>query len=175
MTEVAPSSQEPLPYRRASRPRQGGRQWVSAVAALLAVGAIGGGIGYAIGHGSTLTTSAVIPPAVTAPVVDTTTSTVAPYIPLASDFTVTVNVLTKDCFGSAGCDITYRIQPSYHGAALDSTQQYTVTYQVNGTQDPQIGSFTMQGDEASVQQEEIAQTTSSSAQLTAQVTNVLTD
>jgi hypothetical protein len=174
MTEVAPPPQ-PLPYRPASRPRRVGHQWVSLVAALLAVGAIGGGIGYALGHDSTRTTPAVLRPAVTAPAVDTTTSTVAPYIPLASDFTITVNVLTKDCFGSAGCNITYRVQPSYHGSALDPTQRYTVTYQVNGTQDPQIGSFTMQGDEASVQQEEIAQTTTSSTQLAAQVTNVLTD
>lgn len=164
----------PAPYPQVTRPRSNTR-WISGAAALLAVAAIGGGIGFAIGKGSTPGT----PSTGNAPVVAITTSAPAAtanaaYIPLVSDFTITVDVLSKQCFGSAGCNLTYRVQPSYHGPALDLGQQYTVTYQINGTQDgAQVASFTMQGTSAQVQQQETAQTASSGTQLTAQVTNVL--
>ena len=163
----------PAPHPQATRPRPTGIRWISTVAVLLAVAAIGGGIGFAIGKGSTPSTA----PTGGAPVAVISTSTPTanvPYMPLVSDFTITVDVLSKQCFGSAGCNLTYRVQPSYHGPALDLGQQYTITYQINGTQDgAQVESFTMQGTSAQVQQQETAQTASSGMQLTAQVTNVL--
>lgn len=102
-------------------------------------------------------------------------STPPPYMPTAADFTVAIQVTSKHCFGSAGCNVTYRIQPTYVGhTPLDPAQQYTVTYQVTGPKDgPQINSFTIQGTQATINQEEIADVPSSQTQMTAQVTEVL--
>lgn len=145
------------------------------IAALIVVGAIGGVVGYLIGSNSTnpasepaaATTSVETQPA-SAP------ATTAAYVPQPTDFTVVVDVLKRECFGSAGCDITYRVQPTYHGPTLDQSQQYTVTYQLTGAQDgASVGSFTLQGGTAEVEQEDIAQTPNSATKLTAQVTQVL--
>ena len=100
-------------------------------------------------------------------------------LPKTTDFTLAVKVLKKSCFGSAGCNITYRIDPTYNGAPFPSGVKFEVVYQVNGGQDPQINHFTIgAGDgpgnswQASVQDEEMIQTKSSSAVLTAVVTDV---
>jgi hypothetical protein len=93
--------------------------------------------------------------------------------PSAGDFAISVKVLSKHCFGSAGCNITYRIDPSYSGHLLDSGDTYTITYEVTGVEDgPQINSFTLTGDQVQYESEESAQTTSSSVKLKAKVTGV---
>lgn len=100
-------------------------------------------------------------------------------LPKATDFTLAVKVLKKSCFGSAGCNLTYRIDPTYSGAPFPAGVRFEVVYQVNGGADPQVNRFTIgAGDgpgnswSASVQEEEFIQTKSSSAVLTAVVTDV---
>jgi len=53
------------------------------------------------------------------------------YTPKPSDFKLTPKILKKTCFGSAGCNITYRILVDYVGTGtLDSSKTYEVTYEV---------------------------------------------
>lgn len=94
--------------------------------------------------------------------------------PTPADFTITVKILEKECFGSAGCLITYRIAPEYVGAPLDPSVTWLVTYEVRGVEDgPQINTFEVTGDEASFDAEESADTPSSKTKLTAKATQVL--
>ncbi|MEU8298950.1 hypothetical protein AB0C04_16900 [Micromonospora sp. NPDC048909] len=116
---------------------------------------------------STPTTAAAAPattPPAPLPLYDT---------PAKSDFTLKVKTLRKQCFGSAGCNVTYRIDVTYTGDGdLDPSTTYEVTYQVKGAEDPIINTFEVTGDAASVQQEEMASTRRSGDKLTAVVTDV---
>ncbi|MFC0506666.1 hypothetical protein [Micromonospora costi] len=93
--------------------------------------------------------------------------------PTKNDFKLKVKILRKQCFGSAGCNVTYRIDVTYTGDGdLDPSKTYEVTYQVKGAEDPIINTFEVTGDSASVQEEEMASTKRSGDKLTAAVTDV---
>lgn len=104
-------------------------------------------------------------------------ATVAPptYTPPdASSITLAVVVLSKQCFGSAGCDVAYRIQPTCTACDAADPSTYTVVYQLTGGSDGvQIGNLTITGSEAHEDAQDMAQTASSKATLTATVTEVL--
>ncbi|MET8832911.1 hypothetical protein ABZV78_03195 [Micromonospora sp. NPDC004540] len=107
----------------------------------------------------------------------TAPASTAPALPLydtpaKSDFKLKVKILRKQCFGSAGCNVTYRIDVTYTGSGLDPSKTYEVTYQVKGAEDPIINTFEVTGDSASVQEEEMASTKRSGDKLTAAVTDV---
>ncbi|MEV5766011.1 hypothetical protein AB0L34_15780 [Micromonospora sp. NPDC052213] len=115
------------------------------------------------------------PTTAAAPTAPATTAPPAPAYgtPTKSDFKLKVKILKKQCFGSAGCNITYRIDVTYTGDVdLDPSKTYEVTYQVKGAEDPIINTFEVSGDSASVQQEEMAGTKRSGDKLTAVVTDV---
>jgi hypothetical protein len=93
--------------------------------------------------------------------------------PKPADFELTVKTLSKKCFDTAGCNVTYRIEVAYGGPALDPATTYEVTYEVRGPEDgPQINTMTVTGDQSSVQQQEYASTKSSATKLKAVVTDV---
>lgn len=95
------------------------------------------------------------------------------HTPDPDEFSVRVKILKKQCFGSAGCNVTYSIRVGYNGPALDPEQEYEVTYEVTGIEDgPAINTFTIQGDEVTYQEEEFAQIASSSKVLRAKATEV---
>ncbi|MFI7214259.1 hypothetical protein ACIBP4_24055 [Micromonospora maritima] len=107
----------------------------------------------------------------------TAPASTAPALPLydtptKNDFRLKVKILRKQCFGSAGCNVTYRIDVTYTGSGLDPSKTYEVTYQVKGAEDPIINTFEVTGDSASVQEEEMASTKRSGDKLTAAVTDV---
>ena len=94
--------------------------------------------------------------------------------PTKADFKLTAKVLTKQCFGSAGCNLTYRILVSYGGAELDPSVTYEVLYQVKGGEDgPVDNKLTVTGTQSSVDEEEFVSTKTSKTKLTAVVTDVL--
>lgn len=78
----------------------------------------------------------------------TTTTTAAPYVPTPGDFTVGVIEVERSCFGSAGCNVTFRPDPKYNGPPLPAFDRYTVVYEVHGSEDPTTKSFEFQGGEA---------------------------
>ena len=111
-------------------------------------------------------------PARTTPALLTTPPETPPVIEPAW-WHLTVKILEKKCFGSAGCNVTYRIDPKYDGE-LDPSRTYRMTYEVSGVEDgPQINNFTVTGTEASIPSEESAQTKTTKVKLTAKVTDMV--
>ncbi|WP_370945112.1 hypothetical protein AB5J62_39345 [Amycolatopsis sp. cg5] len=93
-----------------------------------------------------------------------------PLIASPADFTVTVKTLEKKCFGSAGCNVTYRIDPKTTTPCFPSC---TVLYEIIGGEDVQNGSFTLTGTTARFDSQGMIQTKSSKAELKVKVTDVL--
>lgn len=96
-------------------------------------------------------------------------------LPSPADFAIQVKTLSKACFGSAGCNVTYQIDPRYVGSADLSGRSFTVVYEViGGDSGPQIDNFQVSGDgTAHYSREELLSTSSSGTVLTAKATSVL--
>ena len=108
------------------------------------------------------TTEVTSPPATDPPTV----------VPKPKDFKLSVKVLSKQCFGSAGCNLTYRIDASWPDG-YDPDLEYEVVYEVRGGEDgPQVNTMTVQGDRYDRPQEETIGTSSAGRRLTAVVTSV---
>lgn len=112
-----------------------------------------------------------------APVVAPPPSSSSQYlVPVPSDYTVTVKVLTKQCFGTAGCDLTYRTALAWNLSAVQSPDPsitYDVTYEVDGGDSgPQVGTFQVTGNQYSDSGVQVISTTTQGQQLTAKVTDV---
>lgn len=73
-----------------------------------------------------------------------TTTTAPPPVQLSpADFKVDIVVTNKECFGPAGCNYTYTIDPHYVGPQPMPSEKATVIYQVNGAGDDEVGNFTI--------------------------------
>jgi hypothetical protein len=93
-------------------------------------------------------------------------------VPKPKDFKLSVKMLSKQCFGSAGCNLTYRIDASWPDG-YDPDVEYEVVYEVRGGEDgPQVNTMTVQGDRYDRPQEESISTSSAGRRLTAVVTSV---
>jgi hypothetical protein len=91
----------------------------------------------------------------------------------AADIKLTPQVTGKQCFGSAGCNVTLKVKLAYDGPALDPDGTWLVTYEIKGGDDgPIIGSFEMMGDRTYEVNTEIVGTRSSKTKVTIKVTNV---
>lgn len=95
------------------------------------------------------------------------------YTPVAKDFKLTVKVLSKKCFGSAGCNITFRVVVAYSGEPIDPSESYEVIYDVKGGEEPYTNTLTVTGDESSVDSEESISTEDKTDTISAVVTEVL--
>lgn len=171
----------PLPQQTLSR---GGKpSWLTSKPM---IGLAAGIVGLAFGAGTARSDSSVS--AVPTPAATVTITATAPasapepaeepdatsaYTPSKSDFTLGVKVLTKKCFGSAGCNVTFRIKPTYVGTQdLPTTGTIEVSYKIKGGDEPLTNTFTVADGEASYDSEEYIGTRSSSSKLTAVVTEV---
>jgi hypothetical protein len=157
------------------------RRWPLAILSVVVLGFIGASIGTCAASGDKATpTAAATTSARNWPPPETTPAESAPaaepaaveYAPVAKDFKLTIKTLTKQCFGSAGCNVTYRVELGYTGPDLNPDTTYEVTYEVKGAEDPIIGTLTVTGDEYERPSEELASTKSSKAKLTVTVTDV---
>ena len=99
--------------------------------------------------------------------------TPAKYTPVPTDFEIKIKITEKQCFGTAGCNITFRIEPGYGGPTLSESDEWLVTYTVSGgTDGPLINSFTLRGREIQYDGDEIIQVASAKTVVTAKVTEV---
>ena len=102
-----------------------------------------------------------------------TTTTAAPvHVPTPEDFTLEVIETKRSCFGSAGCNVTYKVIPSYNGPPPSSSKTYTIIYEVTGGDDVKSNNFTMKGTDAKVPSEEFI-STSANTPISAAVTRVV--
>lgn len=115
----------------------------------------------------TVTSTQVVYETITA---DPTTETPdATYTPTASDFKLSLKILRKACFGSAGCNIDFRVIPSYSGQPVSGTVE--VTYEISGADSPYTNTFTMDGSgNATVKETEAV--SSDSGKISVKITDV---
>ncbi|WP_436946092.1 hypothetical protein [Streptomyces sp. SudanB25_2051] len=94
--------------------------------------------------------------------------------PGAGDFTMTLKITSKQCFGSAGCNLTVEPQVSYAGLLpLDPGKEYSLTYEVHGSEDGSIIQTMELSDQTSLSYRPTVLTTSTSkTKLTVEVTDV---
>jgi len=95
------------------------------------------------------------------------------YTPTSADFVLNVITLEQSCYGSAGCNVSFRVEVSYVGAQLpDEKTSYQVVYEVRGGEDIEIGNFELKGAKYSVPLEDSISTPPNPT-LTAVVTGVV--
>ena len=168
---------------------------LAAAVALLAgigIGTWGGGGWGDAGRGVGRTTAAPAPvvtvtETVTAPVdgggaptqeptkKPSTGPTEATYNPMPKDFKIAINVLKKTCHGELGCDVNFRIVPSYVGSQRFPAEGKTeVTYEVIGGTDLITNTFEVDGEGTlTFDEEEFVEIASASNKLVAKVIAVI--
>lgn len=62
-------------------------------------------------------------------------------IPTISDFSLDVIETERSCFGSYGCNVQYRVVPTYIGTGSVPTSNFTLLYQIDGADDVQTGNI----------------------------------
>lgn len=90
----------------------------------------------------------------------------------AKNVKLTTKVLEKDCFGSAGCNLTVRVDLGDLPAGTPEDASFEVTYELRGTSDGStVGTISVEEGRYDTN-EEYVQTSSSSKKVTAVVTDV---
>lgn len=161
---VAPPPPPPVQIARKT-PR-----WVVAVAVLVGFVILGAAIGEAVGDDDGDEPSRRV---TTTRREATSTTSRSLADPKPEEFTIGVVVTEKECFGSAGCIVTYDIDLNYLGPGLDPDGQWTLIYEVVGGEQQRIGSLTLRGDgQITYDGQESIDTVSEGDVLTARVTTV---
>lgn len=173
----------PPPYVPPKRKRHIAR-WVLIGAGVLLVGGIAAGAAGSGGtkhaatqtHSPTISAASTTAAAIQPPIIEQPSDTAPAYVtPKKGDFTVTLKVLTKECFGSAGCNVTYRtkLAQSLPTGALDPDVTYDLTYVVHGDDSgPQTETMYITGDQYEQPSEGFASTATSGTKLTVTVTKI---
>jgi hypothetical protein len=119
--------------------------------------------------GRAASSAVTAPPATSASASPSATVTLSP-----DNLDLKVKILEKECFGSAGCNVTYQIKvSSYDGPDDVGDQRFRVVYEVRGGEDgPQVNNMTFTGDSYEYDQEETI-STRPHPHLTARVTDVI--
>jgi hypothetical protein len=185
MTEYQQFTYPPTPPPHVPpKPKRHVWRWIAlAAGALIVVGAVAGALGSGdkkVAAPKHVISSSSAPAAPTAavqpPIVEQPSDTAPAYItPKKGNFTVTLKVLSKECFGSAGCNITYRAKLSQDlpTGALDPDITYDLTYVVHGDESgPQTETMYITGDQYEQPSEGLAMTPSAGTKLTVTVTKV---
>lgn len=92
--------------------------------------------------------------------------------PTAADFVVGVVVTQQKCYGSAGCNYRYTINPQYI-SAKPLPDKTTVIFKVTGGDQDQVGNFTIDADGTATFDRETGISGPEGADLRATVTQVL--
>lgn len=114
------------------------------IAALAVFAVVAAGLGITIG---VILAGKQAPPVASQPTPPT------PRMPTPAEFQVGVVVTDQNCTGPAGCVYKYRIDPKYVGRHPLPDNEIKVVYQVTGGHQPQVGDFTIRGDQARVLQD----------------------
>jgi hypothetical protein len=168
----------------ASASRRFGPGLIVPAATLAALVLFGAGwlSGSAYTDGPATATSATAPPAAAAVAADpyvppldvpepTETETSGPIL-TTSNITLSLKTTDKQCFGSAGCNVSVKVEMGYDGAPLSEDETWEVTYSLTGDESgPIIGSFEVTGTQYNEQEESLT-TKSSKTKVAVKVTGV---
>jgi hypothetical protein len=92
--------------------------------------------------------------------------------PHRSDFKLTVKETERHCFGSAGCNVTFRVRVAQtRPLVLDPDKTYELTYRIRGAEDSYTNTLELTGDSYSADRDEEV-STASDVKLTAVVLDV---
>jgi hypothetical protein len=104
---------------------------------------------------------------------DQPTTEDAGYTPHKSDWKVNTKITGKECFGEAGCNVEVTVDPKFVGTTPPSDSgTLDVTYELTGTEDPLIDTFTVTGGQISYTKTQNVQTKSSGSKMGAKITDV---
>ncbi len=94
--------------------------------------------------------------------------------PSSEEFTITLKTTSKQCFGSAGCNVTVEPKLSYVGLLPpDPDKTYSITYEVRGGEDGPVIQTMELTEQDSLSYRPVAMSTArSGADLTVKVTDV---
>jgi hypothetical protein len=173
----------PPPYVPPKKKRHTVRTIAIVAGALIVVGAVAGALGGGgkktaapPAHTTSIAASTTSAAAIQPPIIEQPSDTAPAYVtPKKGDFTVTLKVLSKECFGSAGCNVTYRtkLSQSLPTGALDPDVTYDLTYVVHGDDSgPQTETMYITGDQYEQPSEGFASTPTSGTKLTVTVTKL---
>jgi hypothetical protein len=101
-----------------------------------------------------------------------TSSTPVAAPPTPADFAVGVIITEQKCFGSAGCNYRYTINPQYV-SAKSLPEKTTVVFTVTGGEQDQVGNFTIDADGTATFDRETSISGEENANLRATVTQVI--
>jgi hypothetical protein len=161
----------PPAYMPPPAPPKSKRDVRSIVIASVAALAVGTGIGYAAGQSNenkptaasagthAQSTSDSAEP--TEPIFNAQPAPTHTPVPRlrAREFIVKIKIRAQECFGSAGCNVTFQINPKYYGIEDLSHGSWDITYVVRGGDSgPQINTFTIKNGRASFDREEFIST-----------------
>jgi len=185
MTDYQQFTYPPIPPQYVPpKPKRHIWRWVVlAAGALIVVSAVAGALGSGDKKAAApkhVVSSSSAPAAPTAaaqpPLIEEPSDTAPAYItPTRGDFAVKLKILSKECFGSAGCVISYRPQlvENFVDGSTDPSITYDVSFTVRGGQDGPISdTIYATGDQYEQPMDGTAQTVSSGVKLTAKVTAV---
>jgi hypothetical protein len=65
---------------------------------------------------------------------------------VAEDVQITVRETSKQCFGSAGCNIEFTLEVAADTSLIPPGTQYAVSYDLHGLKDDQTGTITLKDD-----------------------------
>lgn len=92
--------------------------------------------------------------------------------PTPADFVIGVVVTEQKCYGSAGCNYRYTINPQYV-SSKPLPEKTTVVFKVTGGDQDQVGNFTIDGDGTATFDRETGISGPEGADLQATVTQIL--
>src|SRR5690625_4226179 len=75
------------------------------------------------------------------------------YTPTPENFELTIVETERLCYGSAGCNVSYRVELGYGGPPLDPSTTYELTYEVLGAEDKKISTMEVTGDQHTVNED----------------------
>lgn len=184
MRYAAPEDQPPVEYQAPAPPPKKTSKLGLIIGAIVALGFLALCSGIILTAGDTpsgvqpISTSTIphpssglVPDGGTDPTTDGPTTPAAKR-PALADFKLTPKITSKECFGSAGCSIQFKVNLAYTGPKIPDEDEYELTYEVRGVEDgPLIGSLDMEGETYSVP-EEFVSTSDKSKKITIKVTSV---
>jgi hypothetical protein len=88
------------------------------------------------------------------------------------DFELEPRIVEQQCFGSAGCSVTFRVELAYNGLEDAITEDHEITYEVTGTEDSLISTLEIHPDGTFTSEEHYVDTASKNSDIKIKATRI---